>query len=155
ARAPTAPHPGRRADRQPRLGDRRRRDGRALGASPRRGCRAADGDARSRAGHARGSRRHAARREARVGMLRALRLLNLRRLRRQPLRVLIALISVAAGVALVAALPVVSASTKKSLDAFGRSLAGPAPLRVIGPIARGGLDESVVDKVAATPGVAA
>jgi putative ABC transport system permease protein len=85
--------------------------------------------------------------------VRALRLLNLRRVRRQPLRALIALASVAAGVALVAAIPVVSGSAKRSITKFGQSLAGPAPLRVIGPVARGGLDQSVLPKVEQVDGV--
>jgi putative ABC transport system permease protein len=76
-------------------------------------------------------------------------------MRRQPLRVLIALASVAAGVSLVAAIPIVSHSTKVSFIRFAHTLAGPAPLRVIGPVSRAGLDQSVVPRVAATPGVAA
>jgi len=88
-------------------------------------------------------------------MIQTLRLLNGRRVRRQPVRAVIAVLSVAAGVALVASVPVVTSSTRRSLDLFARSLAGPAPLRIIGPVGRAGLDASVLPKVDAVPGVRA
>ena len=85
--------------------------------------------------------------------MRSLRLLNLRRLRRQPLRATIAIVAVGAGVSLVVSIVVLTSSLSQSLEDFGRRLAGPAPLRVIGPTTRGGLPEDVPAKVASTPGV--
>lgn len=87
-------------------------------------------------------------------MITLLRLLHLRRLRRQPVRALVAVLSVAAGVALAVSVVVVQVSFDRSLEDFGRSLAGPAPLRVIGPVSRGGLDQAVLADVEATEGVA-
>src|SRR4051794_6352959 len=88
-------------------------------------------------------------------MIRAARLLNLRRMRRQPLRVLLAVFAVAAGISLAMAIFVVSASMSSSFARFGRSIAGPAPLRIVGATSRGGLDQHVLDTVDHTPGVAA
>ena len=88
-------------------------------------------------------------------MIRAVRLLNLRRARRQPLRVAIAVVALAAGVALPVSILVLTSSITTSLEDFGRGLAGPTPLRVVGATSRGGLDESVVATVENTPGVAA
>ena len=88
-------------------------------------------------------------------MIRAARLLNLRRMRRQPLRVVLAVFAVAAGISLAMAIFVVSSSMSTSFAKFGRSLAGPAPLRIVGATSRGGLDEHVLDTVNRTPGVAA
>ena len=88
-------------------------------------------------------------------MIRAARLLNLRRIRRQPFRVLLAILAVAAGISLAMAIFVVSASMSASFAKFGRSLAGPAPLRIVGATSRGGLDERVLTTVDKTPGVAA
>ena len=87
--------------------------------------------------------------------MRAARLLNLRRIRQQPLRAVLAILSVAGGVALGVSVLVVTASVRHSYAAFGRALGGPAQLRVVGATARGGLDESIVGKVDRTPGVAA
>jgi putative ABC transport system permease protein len=88
-------------------------------------------------------------------MIRAARLLNVRRMRRQPLRVVLAVVAVAAGVALAMVPFVVAGSMSKSFATIGRSLAGPAPLRIVGATSRGGLDERVLDTVDRTPGVAA
>ncbi|MCU1448875.1 MAG: transporter permease, partial [Acidimicrobiales bacterium] len=87
-------------------------------------------------------------------MIRAARLLNLRRIRQQPMRAVLAVLAVAGGVALGTSLLVVQESFSHSYAAFGRALGGPAPLRVVGATARGGLDDGVVDTVARTPGVA-
>jgi putative ABC transport system permease protein len=88
-------------------------------------------------------------------VIRAGRLLNLRRMRRQPLRVVLAVFAVAAGISLAMAIFVVSSSMSSSFAKFGRSLAGPAPLRVVGATSRGGLDEHVLETVDRTPGVGA
>jgi len=88
-------------------------------------------------------------------MIRTVRLLNLRRLRRQPLRALLAVAAMAAGVTLAVTVLVVRDSVTTSFTRLGRSLAGPAPLRVVGPLSRGGLDERVVPRVEGVDGVAA
>jgi len=88
-------------------------------------------------------------------VIRAARLLNLRRMRRQPLRVVLAVLAVAAGISLAMAIFVVTASMSTSFAKFGRSIAGPAPLRVVGATSRGGLDQHVLDTIDRTPGVAA
>lgn len=87
--------------------------------------------------------------------MRTVRLLNLRRVRRQPLRAVIAVIAVAAGVTLAVSVQVVTASLNASFHEFGRSVAGPTPLRIVGAMVRGGIDQSVVAKVQSTPGVEA
>jgi putative ABC transport system permease protein len=88
-------------------------------------------------------------------VIRAARLLNLRRVKRQPLRVVLAVLAVGAGVSLAMAIFVVTSSMSSSFARFGRSIAGPAPLRVVGATSRGGLDERVLASVDRTPGVAA
>ena len=88
-------------------------------------------------------------------MLRATRLLHLRRLRRHPIRSVIAVVSVASGVTLAVAVTIVQTSTSHSFDEYARSFAGPAPLRVIGPVDRGGLPEATVDRVRDVEGVGA
>jgi putative ABC transport system permease protein len=88
-------------------------------------------------------------------VLRTVRLLNIRRLRRQPLRALLAVAAMAAGVTLTVSVLVVKDSVTTSFARIGGRLAGPAPLRVVGPMSRGGLDERVVPKVEAVDGVAA
>jgi putative ABC transport system permease protein len=88
-------------------------------------------------------------------VIRATRLLNLRRIRQQPMRAALAILAVAGGVALGASLLVVTNSVKESYAAFGRALGGPARLRVVGAVGRGGLDQAVLGKVEQTPGVAA
>src|SRR5437588_1222923 len=86
--------------------------------------------------------------------MRAARLLNLRRIRQQPLRAVLAILSVAGGVALGVSVLVVTGSGRPSYAAFGRAPGGPAQLRVVGATARGGLDEKVLGTVERTPGVA-
>lgn len=81
--------------------------------------------------------------------------LNLRRSRRRPLRAVLAVISVAAGVSLGVSVVVLTASVSASLHSFGRQLAGPAPLRIVGATSDGGLDANVLPAVTRTPGVAA
>lgn len=88
-------------------------------------------------------------------MLRAVSWLNLRRLRDRPMRFTLAVISVAAGVSLGISVIVLTSSVSDSLRSFGDRIAGPAPLRVVGATARGGLEQSVLGLVERTPGVAA
>lgn len=83
------------------------------------------------------------------------RWLHLRQLRRQPLRVVLAVVALAAGVSLVTGVIIEVASFKAATTRFGRATAGAAPVRVVGAMARGGIDEAVVDRVGATSGVAA
>ena len=85
--------------------------------------------------------------------MRAIRLLNIRRLVRQPLRAVIATVAVAAGVSLAVSVLVVVNSVNAAMVSFSRAVAGPTPLRIVGAAVRGGLDESVIAKVEATPGV--
>ena len=87
--------------------------------------------------------------------MRSFRLLNLRRLRRQPLRAAIAVVAVAAGVSLALSVVILNSSITYSFEQFGRRVAGPTPLRVIGATNRAGLDPAVVPRIEATPGVAA
>lgn len=86
--------------------------------------------------------------------MRALRQLHLRHIRQQPLRSALAVIAVAAGVSLAVATLIDQASFSHSIDSFGRQVAGPAPLRVVGSSSHGGVDQSTVDRIAAVPGVA-
>jgi putative ABC transport system permease protein len=86
--------------------------------------------------------------------VRLLRLLALRHLRRRPLRAVLAVVAVAAGTALAVNVFVVRSSVTRSVEDFGRELAGPADLRVVGAVRRGGLEPSVADAVARTEGVA-
>jgi putative ABC transport system permease protein len=85
--------------------------------------------------------------------LRVLRLLALRPLRRRPLRALLAVVAVAAGASMAVSVFVVRSSVAHSVDGFGRELAGPTELRVVGATRRGGIEPRVVDAVAATGGV--
>lgn len=87
--------------------------------------------------------------------MRALTLLNLRRARRQPLRLVIAVVAIAGGVGLAGSVLVVDSSLRRSFEDFARSFSGPAPLRVVGPASRGGLDESVIPIVERAQGVRA
>lgn len=84
-----------------------------------------------------------------------LRLTSLRGLRRHPLRVLLAVLTVASGVGIIVAIAVELGSVQESLDRFGSRLAGPAPLRVVGPTTRGGVDSDAVSAIAAADGVSA
>lgn len=81
------------------------------------------------------------------------RVLNLRYLRRQPLRAFLAVVAIAAAVAGAVAGVVLIDSLDRSLEAGLKGMAGPAPIRVIGPLTRGGLRPEVVDLVAGTDGV--
>lgn len=86
--------------------------------------------------------------------LRALVRLHLRRLWAQRVRSLLAVAAVAAGTSLGIGVVVVVSSTNASLAALGRAIAGPAPLRVVGAIADGGIPSYLVGEVAGVPGVA-
>jgi putative ABC transport system permease protein len=87
--------------------------------------------------------------------MRAIRLLHLRRIRRHPLRSIIAVVAVASGVTLTVTVAVVQTSTTRSFDEYARSLSGPAPLRVIGSIDRGGVPESRITTIRGVDGVKA
>ena len=84
-----------------------------------------------------------------------LRLTNLRSLRKHPLRAALAILTVASGVAIIVAIAIELTSVEQSLDDFGTRLAGPAPIRVVGPTTRGGIDPPVVNAIANADGVAA
>ncbi|MGH9139036.1 MAG: FtsX-like permease family protein [Acidimicrobiales bacterium] len=81
------------------------------------------------------------------------RLLSVRRLRYQPLRVAVAVLAIAAGVALTVTVVTVTTSIQRSVLDFGRTLAGPAPLRVVGASLRGGLPVEALATIEATEGV--
>lgn len=81
------------------------------------------------------------------------RLLSARRLRQQPLRAAIAAVAVGAGVALAVAVVVTITSVERSVLEFGRGLAGPAPLRIVGATERGGLTAEAVSAAEAVDGV--
>ena len=87
--------------------------------------------------------------------MRVFRLLSARRLRQQPLRAAIAAVAVAAAVSLAVAILITSVSIERSVTDFGRSLAGPAPLRIVGPTARAGLTAETVAAAEGVDGVAA
>lgn len=87
-------------------------------------------------------------------MTRALRLLYLRQLFRPQLRTLVAVMAVAAGSSLALSVVVVRSSVSWSMAQFGRELAGPAPLRVVGADSSGGLEQRYASIVESTPGVA-
>ncbi len=86
-------------------------------------------------------------------MLRVAFWLNLRQVRRRPLRAALAVISIAAGASLGVSVLVMTSSVSAGFHAFGRQLAGPAPLRVVGATSSGGIDEKVLPAVAHTEGV--
>lgn len=81
------------------------------------------------------------------------RVLNLRYLRRQPLRAFLATISIAGAIAAFVAGLIVVESIDKSLTEGVRGIAGSAPMRVTGPLTRGGVDPAVLERVEATEGV--
>jgi putative ABC transport system permease protein len=87
--------------------------------------------------------------------VRVIRLLALRRLRLQPLRALLAALVVGGGASLVVAILVITSSLQSSVEEAGRARAGPAPLRVLGPVQRGGLSDSVVEEIESVEGVRA
>ncbi|MGN6473747.1 MAG: FtsX-like permease family protein [Mycobacteriales bacterium] len=86
-------------------------------------------------------------------MLRVAYWLNLRQARRRPLRAALAVISIAAGASLGVSVLVLTASVSTSFHDFGRELAGPAPLRIIGATSNGGIAPNVLPVVAHTSGV--
>jgi putative ABC transport system permease protein len=86
--------------------------------------------------------------------MRTFRLLVLRRLRRGPMRAATTILSIAAGVSLAVSITVLIASIDRSLEDFGRGLAGPAPLRVTGATLRGGLPDTAVAAASEVEGVA-
>src|SRR5438270_11470402 len=90
-----------------------------------------------------------------ISTLRLFRWMNFRHIRQSKLRSAIVVASIAAGVSLTVAPTVVVASMRRSLTAYARGFSGAAPLTVIGPTARGGLSESALARVEATPGVGA
>jgi putative ABC transport system permease protein len=87
--------------------------------------------------------------------VRVIRLLALRRLRLQPMRALLAAVVVGAGTSLVVTIVVIMGSLTATVRDAGRSLAGPAPLRVVGAVPKGGITADVVREVEAHDGVAA
>lgn len=87
--------------------------------------------------------------------LRAVRLLNVAPLVRRPMRVSLAVVSVAAGATLLSAVVIEEQSLTTSVHDVARTLAGPTPLRVVGPSSHGGLDERMVARIRALPGVRA
>jgi putative ABC transport system permease protein len=86
--------------------------------------------------------------------VRTFRLLVLRRLRQGPMRAATTILSIAAGVSLAVSITVLIASIDRSLEDFGRGLAGPAPLRVTGATLRGGLPNDAVEAASDVAGVA-
>ncbi len=87
---------------------------------------------------------------SRIGLF---RVLHLRQLRRQPVRFALAVVALAAGVSVSVAALLLMSSFDHSTRELLRALAGPAPLRVVGPLTYAGLDEAVVENVASVPGV--
>jgi len=87
--------------------------------------------------------------------MRTFRLLALRRLRLAPGRAATTVLAIAAGVSLAVSISVLLTSIDRSLDDFGRQIAGPAPLRITGATVRGGLPEDAVARAQAVDGVAA
>ncbi len=87
--------------------------------------------------------------------MKVVRLLALRRMRQQPLRAILATLVVGAGASLVVSILVITASIERSVDESARSLAGPAPLRVVGAIPKGGISPEVFKLVDQADGVRA
>jgi putative ABC transport system permease protein len=81
--------------------------------------------------------------------------MHLRQLRRQPLRAVLAVVALGAGVAITVATGLFLTSIDESIRDVLRELGGPAPLRVVGPLDRAGLDASVTQQVAGVDGVEA
>ena len=86
---------------------------------------------------------------------RVIRLLNLAQMRRRPTRTALAILSVAAGVSLLSAVVIEQHSLTTSVSQVTRQLAGPTPLRIIGPSSHGGLPDATAASVRNVPGVAA
>jgi len=87
--------------------------------------------------------------------LRLLRLLNLTPLLRRPLRVGLAVIAIGAGASLLCAVLVEEHSFNASVQAVEKKLAGPTPLRIVGPSSRGGIPDELVTTVRRVDGVQA
>jgi putative ABC transport system permease protein len=87
--------------------------------------------------------------------VRVLRLLALRRLRLQPLRALLAAVVIGGGTSLLVTILVISTSLTGSVNDAARALAGPAPLRVLGPLQRGGIGPAELAEMRGADGVAA
>lgn len=86
--------------------------------------------------------------------MRSFRLLVLRRIAQGPLRTAMTSLAIAAGVALAVSISVLISSIDRSLDEFGRGLAGPAELRITGASLHGGLPVAALDAAAQVDGVA-
>lgn len=87
--------------------------------------------------------------------LSVLRLINLRAIRRHLLRALLAAISLGGGVAVVIAVMIETTSVTTAIDDVGYRIAGPAPLRIIGAAARGGVGPAAVETARGIPDVTA
>lgn len=87
-------------------------------------------------------------------MSRAVRLLYVRALKGARLRTALAVLAVVAGSSLALSVVIVRNSVGASLSSFGARLGGPAPLRVVGADSTGGLEQSLLGRVASVPGVA-
>ncbi|MBA2607434.1 MAG: ABC transporter permease [Actinobacteria bacterium] len=79
---------------------------------------------------------------------------HLRGLRQRWTRTLLAVIAVGAGASLVVGVVIAQHSLNRSLGTFASQVTGAATLRIEGPYRHGGLDASVLPRVAAVPGVA-
>jgi putative ABC transport system permease protein len=88
-------------------------------------------------------------------VIRAVRLLNLRSLRAHPLRFLLTVVAIGAATCLGVSVAATAAGVSSSLSHTEGRLAGSVPLRVVGPVSRGGLTDDVVERIARAPGVAA
>jgi putative ABC transport system permease protein len=84
-----------------------------------------------------------------------LRTFNLRHLRKAPIRTGVNVLAIACGVSLAVGVLIVMISLRTSIAGVGEGLAGPAPIRVIGPHTHGALPGALVDTIADHPGVAA
>ena len=81
------------------------------------------------------------------------RLLHVRWFKRQPARAVLAIVAVAAGVAMTVSGGVLLTSIDGTLRDVLSDLAGPAPIRVVGPLSRAGLDTRVTERVERVEGV--
>ena len=88
-----------------------------------------------------------------AGLGTSVRWLYLRRLRSQPLRTFLTVVAIAAGVGVTVGVLIARSSLDDATLGFSRAVAGPATLRVEGPVDHGGLDEGVAERVAQVPGV--
>lgn len=86
--------------------------------------------------------------------LSVLRTINLRAIRRHRARAVLAAVSLGGGVAIVVAVMIETTSVRTAIDDVGYRIAGPAPLRIVGAAAQGGIDPSVIETARKVPGVA-